>query len=322
MLFFFGLPPQELQELADAVWELNARIEDDEDEEMEDMPAKQWTKVSGYGSYTAIGDTIAELPPGFYEPQVTQQGLFFMPVEAREDQLIRFPDSPTAEVLAEIETFWERENLYRFYGLPFKRGILLWGPAGSGKSSTLVLIARDVVQRGGIVLNFIPGNFQTALRVLREVQPKVPVVALMEDLDALIDRKESYVLNMLDGAESIDRVVFLATTNYPEKLDPRVQNRPSRFDRRIEVPHPTPANRRVYLESLLKCDPAEINVEQYVEATEGMSLAHLKELFVATVVIGLPFGNAIDNLRKMNRRPAQSSYGYEFDEEIGERGYA
>jgi energy-coupling factor transporter ATP-binding protein EcfA2 len=264
--------------------------------------------ITESGAYHPVGQTTGDLPPGMYEPVLTQEGLFLVPMAIRTDDIVVFPDAATTEVVREIEKFWEREDRFREFGLPFKRGMLLYGPPGSGKSTTLQLVARDVIGRDGIVMPFRGDAWLMAYRAVRAVQPEVPIVTLMEDLDALLERKESSTLNLLDGAEDLQRVIFLATTNYIEKLDPRVKNRPSRFDRRFHIDHPGAEARRLYLESIAD-GKVEIDIARYVKDTEGMSLAHLKELFVATVIIGQQYETAVRELEAMNNNRVHSADG-------------
>jgi energy-coupling factor transporter ATP-binding protein EcfA2 len=264
--------------------------------------------ITESGAYHPVGQSTKELPPGMYEPVLTQEGLFLVPMAIRTDDIVLFPDAATTDVVTEIERFWEREDRFREFGLPFKRGMLLYGPPGSGKSTTLQLVSRDVIGRGGIVLPFRPDAWLPAYRAVRAVQPDIPIVTLMEDLDALLERRESSTLNLLDGAEDLQRVIFLATTNYIEKLDPRVKNRPSRFDRRFNIDHPGAEARRLYLESIAD-GKVEIDIARYVKDTEGMSLAHLKELFVATVIIGQNYDVAVRELDAMNNNRVHSADG-------------
>ena len=239
----------------------------------------------------------------------------------RYDKIIRFPHAQVDRVIDEIERFWEREETFKTFKLSFKRGIIMHGPPGSGKTSALQLVARDVVERGGVVIIFDPDLFGSAYRQLRVVQPDVPVVVLMEDIDALLEsRNESAVLNILDGAEGVRKVVFVATTNYPEKLGPRIWNRPSRFDRRVKVGHPDEVGRKMYLESLIEGHENEldVDVDKFIKQTHGMSLAHLKELFVATQIIGLSFDEAATHLKEMHKeRPTSADDTAEFDEDRG-----
>lgn len=179
----------------------------------------------------------------------------------------------------------------------------------SGKSCTLQLVARDVVTRNGIVINF-PGDasvFISAYRALRDIQPETPVVVLLEDFDVTLARTdESRLLNLLDGVENLHKCVFLATTNFPERLGDRVINRPSRFDVRIKVDHPSPNMRRQYMENLVH-EGDQIDIEAYVRDTEGMSLAHLKELFVATHVLGNNYRETVERLAEMRSKVTGTS---------------
>ena len=267
----------------------------------------QWSKVGG--NYTMVGDVTGKLPPGYYATVVDNAGtLFFVPTRARTDKLLRFPHAQVDKVMQTVEMFWDREERFKEFNLPFKRGILMYGPPGSGKTSALQLVARDVVHRGGIVLEFEPAVFMAAYRQVRRVQPDIPMVVMMEDLDAILEsHRESTVLNILDGAESIHRTVFVATTNYPRNLGPRIINRPSRFDKRIFVGHPDVVGRTMYLESLIEGHDVKVDIKKYVKDTDGMSLAHLKELFVATVIIGEPYPEALEHLKIMNLKTPTDS---------------
>src|SRR5581483_11494126 len=111
---------------------------------------------------------------------------------------------------------------------------------------------RDIVNMGGVVINFSnPDVFMMGMRTLRQIQPDVPVIVIMEDVDAILEHyNESSVLNILDGADKIDNTVFIATTNYPEELSDRIVDRPSRFDKRFKVPMPDAKVRAFYLEHL------------------------------------------------------------------------
>jgi len=174
----------------------------------------------------------------------------------------------------------------------------------SGKSSSIQLIMKDVVERGGIVVKFChPHIFIEGMRIFRTIQPETPVVVLMEDLDAIMHNygDESGVLNILDGVECVHKCVFLATTNYPEELGPRVINRPSRFDKRFKIGHPNEESRKLYFEYLMgdKVKELKVPLSKWIEDTNGFSIAHLKELFVAVIILGDEYEDAIFTLSSM-----------------------
>jgi SpoVK/Ycf46/Vps4 family AAA+-type ATPase len=114
----------------------------------------------------------------------------------------------------------------------------------------------------------------------------------------------------LDGVKQIEDVVYIATTNYPEKLQDRITNRPSRFDRRYKVELPNEEIRRAYIQhKLTDEDIKNINIEEWVERTDGMSLSHLKEVVISTIVMGREFEEVMDNLEGLKRAPSVRGSG-------------
>lgn len=315
MLTSWGVP-SENPVIKKIVANIKERIREEEETNL--MRLAQWQEIDGLG-YTAMGEGVGVLPPGIYDLGVIQQQTVFVPIRARTDELIRFPETASLQVVEEIEKFWEREQLFIDHGLPYKRGMLLWGPPGSGKSCTLQLLARDVVERNGHVLLFGGVDlFVSAYRQLRAIQPTTPLVVFMEDLDTLLEQNnESKILNLLDGAEELYRVVFIATTNYPQKLGQRIVNRPSRFDKRIKIRNPNAESRRIYLKALMMDgDEAQIDVERAVKDTDNMSLAHVKELFVATCLLGADYTKSLKAMKSMTEKPSSTMDDIDDDEEL------
>jgi len=273
----------------------------------------QWNTCDGV-RFFPTGVTVKELRPGVYEAKyIPTQGHYFEKLETKTDGLIRFPETNSEKVISEIQNFWENEELFRLNRVIYKRGIILWGPPGSGKSCTIQLVVVDVMKRGGVVFKFDnhPSTFVECMRHFRVIQPTTRLVVLMEDLDSILEKYcESEVLNILDGVEKIENVVFLATTNYPEKLGDRIINRPSRFDKRFMMPHPRAKSRKIFFDHLFSfgaTDPSKYDLSCWVKDTAGMSIAHLKELFISVCIQGDSYGDAIETLRAMVENPPDSS---------------
>ncbi len=106
---------------------------------------------------------------------------------------------------------------------------------------------------------------------------------VIEDLNWLLEQVDvSQFLNLIDGIERQDAagLLLIATTNYPEKLDPAVNNRPGRFDVVIELPNPTKALRGEFFEKNLAKD-GEVSPDARGKAaadSDGLSFAHLREV--------------------------------------------
>ena len=136
-------------------------------------------------------------------------------------------------------------------------------------------------------------------------------------MDALVyEYGESGYLAMLDGESQVSNVVFIATTNYPEKLDKRFVDRPSRFDTIQLIPMPGEAARRVYLQ-IKEITLVDEELEHWVDISKGFSIAHLKEMIISNRCYGRPIEKVVKRLRKMNKTHLTSDDAVENDDKMG-----
>jgi hypothetical protein len=261
--------------------------------------------------FVPVSKTVAKLDAGVYSITGINNQWTFVPHKLVSDQLLRLPDSKSEYVIQEIERFWTLKKAFKEFGYTHKRGFLLWGPPGSGKTATVTMVVKNMVERNGLVFlaDNHPGIVASLLRRFRQVEPCRPALVILEDIDAYVRQHgESEVLSILDGEQSIDNVVYIATTNYPENLDPRVINRPSRFDLIMLIDMPNADARRLYLKSRdTKLD--DVQIEQWVKDTDGFSIAHLKELIVGVCLFGKPVEEEIKRLKAMMKRQPSSTDG-------------
>lgn len=292
-----------------------------EDGDSEEHFAKSYCQWSTSDGRIFVPTTFTQkaLTPGVYEVNTSPNiGLYLEKIAVKTEGLVRFPDSNSDLVVEEIQKFWDKEEQFKEFELVYKRGILLWGPPGSGKSCTLQLIMEDVINRNGVVIRFDdPDLFLDGMRAIRTIQIETPVVVIMEDIDSIINEySESEVLNILDGVNEVHKAVFLATTNYPDRLGKRIVNRPSRFDKRFKIGMPNAESRAVYLKHLCrKHEPNAlgIDLDKWVADTKEFSIAHLKELFVAVVILGDDYSKAIKTLKNMKEDINDQDYKIGFN---------
>ena len=243
-----------------------------------------------------------QLPPGIYSIVHSQIGPFFSQNKIQDlSELLKFKDSKTDDVVNEVKSFWTKKSLFKKHNFPFKRGILLYGPPGGGKSCAIKLIMEDIVNMGGIAIMFdSPSLFSQIMVAFREIQPETPIVVVMEDIDSLLETGETGIVNILDGHLTFENMIFIATTNYFNNLSDRIKNRPSRFDKRIFIGSPSAETRFEYLSNLInKSDFKNLPIEQWAKDTEGLTFAHLKELYLSIAFFGTEYSETLERLKNM-----------------------
>lgn len=264
--------------------------------------------IKGGSDYYLIGEiaTAPKLAPGCYTPGATDSGYFLRTVSVNTDRLLKLPYKVFHDVLRDLAVFWDSVEEFKEYGLVHKRGILLHGPPGAGKSSLVLLIQKLIIEQlEGIVvtvtsksdlecfIGFMESGF-------RQVEPDTPVVVLLEDIDGLVSSSstEAVLLQVLDGAKQINNIVYLATTNYLHQLPARLTNRPSRFDRVYEIGFPDAAIRKFYLDNIiLEKDKHKVDFDKWVKQTDGFTFAHLRDMIVSILLLKVSFEETIDHLR-------------------------
>lgn len=114
-----------------------------------------------------------------------------------------------------------------------------------------------------------------------------PAVILLEDLDKLIASEKislAHLLNMLDGLKDANGVLIIATSNEPQKLDPALLHRPSRFDRIWKFPLPRYEQRLALLYKLSGDRFSEQALREVARKSEGFSMAYVQEIVVNAVL--------------------------------------
>ena len=266
-----------------------------------------WIDING-GIYPAA-KTIRKLSAGVYRPHESNMGVGLVPMRVITDHLVILEESQAFNLVNEFRKFWELRSKFKELGYLHKRGILLSGPPGAGKTCITAVFMREVIKDGGIVL--VPPSIElgaAGITILRELDPNRPMVVVWEDIDKHVRanaRSLTTLLNLLDGSEQIDGVFHIATTNELDTVPLTIRARPGRFDQVIPVPMPSPQLRRAFLTARAPAMDKE-TMESWVRATANMSLAHLRELVVGHFGFGY-------SLKDMVKRFAEMSASVETD---------
>ena len=262
----------------------------------------QW-KVVQAGVFEVCGVTAERLPAGAYGCTLNQYGeVQLLARDLQVDDLIDFANSLPSKILSEIESFWDLGEQFQRHGYLHRRGYLLYGPQGSGKSSVVHQVVHRIIAAEHVaVFCEHPGFLTRAMEVFRKIEPDRPVVCLFEDIDAIIEMHgDSELLQWLDGSHQINKVINIATTNYPERLDRRIVSRPRRFDRIIKIESPTASIRETYLSRKLPDLTANGKMPHWVAMTEGLSFAALAELVISVACLGNTLEETVEVLRQLD----------------------
>ncbi|MBI3298287.1 MAG: ATP-binding protein [Elusimicrobia bacterium] len=202
------------------------------------------------------------------------------------------PDRLASEIRSNVEAFFDAKTRERYIelGLSYRRGFIFTGPPGCGKTQTLRALANSA-KVSLVALHATAGLGDEDLSAAFEQARRIaPAILMIEDLDRVVHSRNvgmSYFLNMLDGLKASEGVLVIATSNHPEKIDPALVHRPSRFDRIWRFPLPMPEQRRLLLGRKGGKHFSAKALDEAAEASHGFSMSYVQEIVVNALLKGL-----------------------------------
>ncbi|NUR59995.1 MAG: 26S protease regulatory subunit [Catenulispora sp.] len=181
------------------------------------------------------------------------------------------------------------------HGQHLKRGVLLFGPPGTGKTHTVRYLMSRLPESTVVVLtgNAL-GMIKQACEVARALEPALVVV---EDVDLIAQDRAMgphanpllfQLLNEMDGLDDDADVTFVLTTNRVDVLEPALAMRPGRVDHAVEVPLPDSDGRRRLLELYRGGLDLDLSgAEGLIERMEGVTASFVKELIRRAALIAM-----------------------------------
>ena len=197
---------------------------------------------------------------------------------------------------------WSRDLLDA--GQHLKRGLLLHGPPGTGKTHTIRyltgrLTGSTIILLTGRSIRFI----DQAAALARRLQPSMVV---LEDVDLVATDRDFApdgnpllfsLLDAMDGVGADADVTFALTTNRADILEPALADRPGRVDLAIEIPRPDPRCRQRLLQVYARDLAVDADLDEVVAGSEGVTASFIKELIRRTVLVSLRAGERPPVLR-------------------------
>ncbi|OAK94509.1 P-loop containing nucleoside triphosphate hydrolase protein [Phaeosphaeriaceae sp. SRC1lsM3a] len=231
--------------------------------------------------------------------------LYASVMKASWDNVI-LDESMKKALIADVTNFFDGQKTYKDLQVPWKRGVIYYGPPGNGKTISIKATMHTLYKRGHETndsrltvptlyvrtLASFGGPEYSLRQIFSKARQEAPCYLVFEDLDSIVsDNVRSYFLNEVDGLTSNDGIMMVGSTNHLDRLDPGISKRPSRFDRKYFFPDPDEGQRVQYAQfwqNKLKGNkdvkfPDEL-CGKIAGITKGFSFAYMQEAFVATLL--------------------------------------
>lgn len=202
----------------------------------------------------------------------------------------------TRRIREMIELPLRYPEVFERLGIDAPKGVLLYGPPGSGKTLIARAVANEtsahfVTINGPEIIDKLYGASEANLRgIFEDARKRAPAIIFIDEIDAIAPKREdlsgdrqverrvvAQLLALMDGLESRGNVIVIAATNLPNSLDPALR-RPGRFDREISISVPDKDGRREIIEIHTRGMPLadDVDLERLAAVTHGFVGADLQ----------------------------------------------
>jgi len=252
------------------------------------------------------------IKPGIWTIIKTAQGFSLVPTTFTKENILE-EYVVTEDINVKIDNFFDNTEVYKKYGIFPKRGGLLYGLPGCGKSCAITNVANHQIKNKKIAIvvwhtdKYEASEVSSFIKAFEYVKHGVErFILIVEDIGGVEMgqvrmKSDSSLLSLLDNVENTFKIptYVVATTNHISNFLDNLTNRPGRFDDKIHIQPPPAKARGKFLEFFSNNEAdkdalAEIIKPDYNE----FSIAHVKEAFIRSKIYKLALTDSIKRVKE------------------------
>jgi SpoVK/Ycf46/Vps4 family AAA+-type ATPase len=210
----------------------------------------------------------------------------------------------------DFNKFLSLEEKYKKAGMEFNRAILLHGHPGCGKKYLAKRLAKNF---DGITLYADePEDLRRTISLLKTNNINVKILVIIEEIGVLLEKSGvSSVMDIFKSKENYDGIYVLATTNFEEKVDEYLSNRPGVFEEKILIDYPDEEDRLKYISHLIKSFEIDVDKKKILKIskdTKNLSLGHIKNFVESVFLYDYHYEDKLEDIKIAKENLVSSLY--------------
>lgn len=243
----------------------------------------------------------------------------------RKETLVKFNTGIVKQIVDDADIFFSEKIVSGFKRMQLchKTACILTGSPGTGKTSAANLAIDVIVDKyKAISIDATGVNSHMTVGILSSIRDNqdTPIVLFIDEIDNSIMENEELFLTLLDGNRSIDHLIVIGCTNYPNRIPDRILKRKSRIKNVYSVESLSFEVYKQYIrEKVPDMEEKLVDKISYYAGEKRLVIDQVKNVLIDHVIHGIPIKSAINNSIKFynpsEEPPKNTEEDWEFNED-------